>query len=259
MEPMFRSVFGRQFAIALSAILLSVAFVPILTFPDIAFADGLLVSLTPNSGPSDTPVAIAGSGWFFGDEICAYMDDRGSNALTCTTVGSDGTFAASFQVPQLLSAGAHTIYVEDEYKPDQTTTTTFTVTTHPAQVGHPFQPQPDLNSPQEPPSGQIKSLPDKPNHLQLVPHQDCGGKHWDHCHWLEADASINDPDFVIVDFTTGTWHTAHQLFPIDIQEWCSSNCAEGKPPSSHSQFGIHTTWTRLNQDWMSRQWMIYYS
>jgi len=165
MEPMFRSAFGRRVAAALSSIVLMGMIVPVFAFPGTAFAQGVQVSLTPDSGPADTPVTITGSGWSPGAQISVYWGNDSGDVVATAVAGQDGTFTANFNVLQIFTPETDTLHVENLFNSAEATTVSFTVTTSSSssstqqtqQVGHPFQPQPDLSSPQQPPSAQLKT------------------------------------------------------------------------------------------------------
>ncbi len=114
-----------------------------------AHAQGIQATLNPTSGPSDTPVAIVGSGWTPGHEICVYWNAVHNDTLTCDTAKQDGTFTDSFTIPQLVAPGLDKIIINDEY--DYTFTDTlainFTVTTTQAPPPAPTPPPPPSPTP----------------------------------------------------------------------------------------------------------------
>jgi hypothetical protein len=88
-----------------------VLLLPAMMLSDIAFAQESTVTIDPTQGPPVTLVRGTETNWQLGDRMQISWDS--GEILANTTVGSDGAFSASFNVPASATEGAHTIYFTD--------------------------------------------------------------------------------------------------------------------------------------------------
>ncbi len=84
------------------------------------------ITVSPSTAPQGTLVTINGSGWTSGDVVDISLSTSVS-VLTKATVANDGTFSASFTVPNNAATGTQFVNAKDETS-GQTAQTPFTVT-----------------------------------------------------------------------------------------------------------------------------------
>jgi len=77
---------------------------------EIGFAVEPEITISPSSGEADTEVTVSGAGYGNRQDVVVYFDD---DEIAAETTGSDGSFVATFIVPD-LTAGIYDIEAEDD-------------------------------------------------------------------------------------------------------------------------------------------------